>query len=108
MFKFIISLENSEGHKYDYMRYDFYKKYKFYKEHASIIEKYNSLEKCDKKCNKEIISLLILRQRYYRCDRTKSRGGISLPEEIIFIIYKKLFELKPCLCIFKLMNKNIF
>lgn len=88
----IISLENSEGFS------PFYKK-EFYKENINYISKYSSLEKCNRKCaNKNIISLLIFKQR----------GKIIIPTEIIYIIYKQLFNLKPCLCFFKLSDKNIF
>lgn len=98
--KFLISLDNSRGHEFTFQKYDFYKR-EFYKEHIDSISRYNSLKKCDKMCKKDkeiIIILLILKQR----------NKIFLPEEIIFVIYKQLFNLKPCLCLFKLIDKNIF
>lgn len=96
LIKFFISLENSEGNKHGIYK-DFYKNFKFYKENINIISQYSLLGKCDKLCNIEIIILLLFRQR----------DDISLPKEIIFMIYKQLFKLKPCRCLFILMDKNI-
>lgn len=101
LIKFLVSLENSKGHEFKFQKYDFYK-IGFYKEHVGRISIYDSLKKCDKMCKKDkeiIIMLLILKQR---------NKIIILPGEIIVMIYKQLFNLEPCLCLFKLIDKNMF